>query len=379
MPFVTKVDLSYNRQIKELPRTNSTLSGATQLGIPFSALTSGPDYSTEVITSSATTVISTFVTTSGVTAYNWGDPAMVLGEAVLSALTPSNSGVTQDTDSVYSALTTTTIDGNNVVLTYSGVSFDLFVNEMVQIAPDTYTGETTSYILEFLSAGTLDFTGRTIWSDVKGISRTEKLIVSNNPTVGYVLTCSDPEGMVVWAPSSGGTSGGTVINTFVTGGTCSGLDMTFTNSTGGTFTVTGCTSSGGTGVDTFVTGGTIFDGNMTFTNTSGGTFNVGGFTPTPTGATIDVITTATTSAYTMTNAVDTIFMDCTSNDVTATLPTAASNSGLVLTVVRQDNSANTGTVDVGVADLVQMAPSVNVAGYSSMTFISNGINRWWIK
>jgi len=197
MPFVTKVDLSYNRQIKERPRTTSTLSGATQFGIPFSALTSGPDYSSEVITASATTLVNTFITTSGVTAYNWADSKMVLGEAVLSALTSSNSGVTQDTDSIYSALTTTTIDGNLIVLTYSGVSFDLTVNTMVETAPSVFSGNTTTNVLNYLSAGTLDFTGRTIWNDTKGISRTEQLIVNNTNPPSTASDVGDM-GTVAW-------------------------------------------------------------------------------------------------------------------------------------------------------------------------------------
>lgn len=260
MPFITRADLSDDRQIKQRPRTTSNLSGATEFGIPFSALTSGPDYSSEVITSSASTLTSTFTGTSATTVYTWAQPYMVLGEAVLSALTPTNSGITQNTDSVYSAWTTTTIDGNLVVLTYSGVSFDLSVNEMVELAPNLYSGNTNTAVLNYLSAGTLDFTGRTIWSDTKGISRTEKLIVSDNPTIGYVLTCSNSEGMVIWAPSSGGTSGGTGNDVFVTGGTYNGSEIEFTNITGGTFDVTGFTSgctcdvywSAGTGTGTIV-------------------------------------------------------------------------------------------------------------------------------
>jgi hypothetical protein len=98
---------------------------------------------------------------------------------------------------------------------------------------------------------------------------------------------------------------------FVTGGTYSSGDttITFTNNTGGTFTVTGITSGGGGGggtsvtggtfnyttntltlnnsdetsvnitglTDTYVTGGTYTSGNAIFTNNTGGTFTVTGF------------------------------------------------------------------------------------------------------
>ena len=71
MPFVTQVDLSNNRQAKERPRTITTLSGATVFGIPFSAMTSGPDYQSEVITSSVSGLTSTFTGTSATTVYTW--------------------------------------------------------------------------------------------------------------------------------------------------------------------------------------------------------------------------------------------------------------------------------------------------------------------
>jgi hypothetical protein len=60
----------------------------------------------------------------------------------------------------------------------------------------------------------------------------------------------------------------------VTGGTYTDGNATFTNNTGGTFTVTGFKTS-----DTFVTGGTYNNstGTAIFTNNSGSTFNVTGF------------------------------------------------------------------------------------------------------
>jgi hypothetical protein len=99
---------------------------------------------------------------------------------------------------------------------------------------------------------------------------------------------------------------------FVTGGTYNSgtTTITFTNNTGGTFTVTGITASGGSGTsvtggtfnytnktlvlnnsngtnvtitgltDTFVTGGTYDGGQILFTNNSGGTFVVSGLTAT---------------------------------------------------------------------------------------------------
>ena len=95
------------------------------------------------------------------------------------------------------------IDGNTVALDYSGVSFDITAIAMVNLGGGNYSGTVETNTLLTYSAGTLDFTGRTIWADVSGITRTDRLIVGNNPTVGYVLTCIDSEGMVAFLPSSG--------------------------------------------------------------------------------------------------------------------------------------------------------------------------------
>jgi len=60
----------------------------------------------------------------------------------------------------------------------------------------------------------------------------------------------------------------------VTGGTYSNGTTTFTNNTGGTFTVTGFSTGGTSSTDTFVTGATYSNNTFTFRNNTGGTFNV---------------------------------------------------------------------------------------------------------
>jgi YHS domain-containing protein len=84
---------------------------------------------------------------------------------------------------------------------------------------------------------------------------------------------------------SGGTSSYIISDVYVTGGTYSNGTAIFTNSTGGTFNVSGFKTT-----DTFVTGGTYSNGATTFTNNSGGTFTVNGYY---TGST-DVFTTGGT-------------------------------------------------------------------------------------
>ena len=225
MAFRTKLDFSSNRQVKQHEKTTTVLSGGTEFGLTYSAMTYGPDLTTSAITQSFVTITGTTSTFSGnntTTNYNWFDSRMVLGESILSAITSATSATTQNIGDVYTSNTTTTIDGNSVNLTYSGVSYDVIPVTVIDLGGGDYSGTVRTYRLDILSASTLDFTGRTIWNDVHGITRTEKLIISNNPKVGYVWTCLDSEGMGEWqynGSSSGSTiwTAGTGVNSAVLG------------------------------------------------------------------------------------------------------------------------------------------------------------------
>jgi hypothetical protein len=227
MPFITKLDFSDNRQVKQRIETIQNLSGATTFGIPFSALPTGPDLTTTGFSETYLTIASTFSGNSGTTIYSWYDSRMELGVSVLSAITPSNSATTQNTGQVYSPNTTTFIDDNLVVLNYSGVSFDLSVISMIDLGGGNYSGTVATNSFNVLSADTLYFTGRTIWNDTSGITRTERLIITDTPIIGYVWTCVDSEGMGEWLPSSGGTSGGTSGDYYTTGATLVGSTAYF--------------------------------------------------------------------------------------------------------------------------------------------------------
>ena len=220
MAFRTKIDLSNNRQAKQFERTQTVLSGGTSFGLTFSALTSGPDLSssgdTYIVTYENNYVASTFSGNSGTTVYTWYDPFMQVAAGSLSAWTPSNSGDTQSVTG-FTGFSTTTIDGNTVNLVYSGVSFDLNPIAFYDLGGGNYSGTVETTLLEFYSANTLDYTGRTIWVDVSGITRTERLIVTNEPQIGSVLTCIDSEGMAAWQAPEGRFSGDyATLNTLVT-------------------------------------------------------------------------------------------------------------------------------------------------------------------
>ena len=181
MSFRTKLDYSDNRQISQREKTSTSLSGATVFGLPFSGLTSGIDSNNSGTTESYENVTgSTFSGNATTTIFTWSDYRMGLADSSLSAITPSNSGDSQDVGAVFTANTSTVIDGNTVYLSYTGVSLeDVVVTEMTEVSTGNYTGKTEVQFFEVYSAGTLDYKDRTIWSDCKEISRTKKLIITH--------------------------------------------------------------------------------------------------------------------------------------------------------------------------------------------------------
>jgi hypothetical protein len=130
---------------------------------------------------------------------------MNLGTTSFSAITPSNSAITQDSGNVWTGNTSQIVDGNFSYLDYSGVSFNLSVTAMTETSPNIFTGSCLSDDVFILSADTLDFTGRTIWVDNPEITRTNKLIVSDGAISGYVLK-SDSEGMATWQVDASGST-----------------------------------------------------------------------------------------------------------------------------------------------------------------------------
>lgn len=216
MPFITKINFQDNRQHRLPTRQSQDLSGTTVFGVPFSAMTAGPDPSDSGTTGSIINIVSTFSGNTGTTVFSFGHPAMDIAQGAFSALTLANSADTQDSGNIFVGNTSQTVDGNLSYLDYTGTSFEFEVTAITETSPGVFTGSGISDDVLWLSAGTLDYTGRTIWSDVQGIHRTQKLIVSEGAVVGYALVASSLDGDLVYAPMSG-ASGGT--DTFVTGST----------------------------------------------------------------------------------------------------------------------------------------------------------------
>ena len=210
MPFVTKLDFSNNRQVKQYPETLTALSGTTVFGVPFSYLPVGANLETVIVTQTLYNLTSTFSGNSGTTVYTWADSRMNLATPYLSALTPTISATTQNTGQVFTAATTgTSYDGFAINTSYTGVTFDATPNLFVNLGGGNYSGTVYTNTFQVLSASALDYSGRTLWLDVSGTSRTSDLVITKSPQINYVWTCISSEGDGAWSPVSG-TTGATV-------------------------------------------------------------------------------------------------------------------------------------------------------------------------
>lgn len=180
--FRTKVDYS-NRQIKQFKETETSLSGSTVFGTPFSGLTSGVDVGSISTTLTLTNITSTFTTISGTsTTYEFGDDRMDVGLSTLNVISDSNSGTTQ-TGYGFEGYNSIEIDGNTIYTDYTGSTYDLYVTNIEEISHEVFTGTCQSDLVTLMSGSSLDYAERMIWVDVKGITKTEKLILEREPEV----------------------------------------------------------------------------------------------------------------------------------------------------------------------------------------------------
>ncbi len=223
MGFLTKIDTSDNRQVKQRIETITHYSGATILGVPFEMLPTGPSTTNSGVTSTLTGATGTFSGNTGTTIFSWYDSRLNIATN-FSAITPSNTATTQNSGVIFEPdLSGTSIDGYPITLTYTGVTFDMLPTSFYDLGSGNYSGTVFTYDIEYLSAGTIDFTGSTIWLDVSGITRTNGFVFNNNPVVGYVLTCVAADGTMALEPISG--TSGSSINYFTGGSGTSAISV----------------------------------------------------------------------------------------------------------------------------------------------------------
>jgi len=85
-----------------------------------------------------------------------------------------------------------------------------------------------------------------------------------------------------------------------------------------------------------------------------------------------------TTDTTLDNTYQVLLCDCTSGDITLTLPAAADNVGLMYHVKKTDSSANIVTVDGNASETIDGATTQTITSqYDSIKIISDGTN-WGI-
>jgi hypothetical protein len=225
--FVTQVDFS--TQIKSYSNTEGTLSGSANInqyvviGTDYSDLPLGLDLTTTGITSSyGPNIYGTFSGTTGSTTFYFDDSNMDIANPYLSAITSSNSGITQNV-SAFDVLTTVVEDGNSFDIYFSGVSFDVIPLNLDEYSPGLFSGVSYTYVLNYLSGTTYPWwflkSGSTTWNEIKGRTKTDRLTVVDGAVNGYILT-SDNDGNATWQPNGGGSfsggSGNCITDLYVT-------------------------------------------------------------------------------------------------------------------------------------------------------------------
>ena len=195
--FRTKVNFS--DQIKEYPNTEGTLSGSvkiqqyTILGTDYSDLPLGLDVTTTGTTFISSPLILTdyFTGTTGSTTFYFTDPNMDFSSTYLSAITSSNTGITQFVFA-YEPTYSVTVDGNNFDVYFSGVSYSVLPSNLTEYSSGLYSGGLYTYNLYYFSGVTYPWwflnSGSTTWNEVKGRTKTDRLTVVDGATNGYVLT-----------------------------------------------------------------------------------------------------------------------------------------------------------------------------------------------
>lgn len=192
--FLTRVDLSDDRQIKQNENTSTTFSGSlntqqyTILGQNYSDLKKGVDLKTSGITSFDTSYFYfTFTGTTGSTTF-FGVPTIY---STISSnppiITNLNYYGTDFISTYFDSIQTVTVDGNSFNILFSGAEINYNVYSFADIGPSsgtTFSGICFTNYISVLSAKTYDWyylkSGSTTWLQVLGRVDAQKFSVGSN-------------------------------------------------------------------------------------------------------------------------------------------------------------------------------------------------------
>lgn len=190
--FLTRVDLSDDRQIKQNENTLTTFSGSistlqyTTLGLDYNSLKKGVDLTTSGYSGTDfVPVLFNFTGTTGSTTY-------FSLATIFSSIVPNLPIITNDnylstfTSSYFDPIQSATTDGNIFAISFSGVeiNFDVFDFGFIgSITGGTFSGNCSANYAISLSAITYPWwylkNGSTTWLTVSGRTHTQKLSVES--------------------------------------------------------------------------------------------------------------------------------------------------------------------------------------------------------
>ena len=246
-----------------------------------------------------------------VTGFTYGSNVFTIkqnnGQGNLTALINTMTGLTISGDLTVTGVTQSLFSGNSsseMVKIIQNGSGDAFVVEDVANGDSSHfvinaSGNTAIGLTAPLGNDKLTVSGNTSIYGALNATSISATTYFGLPTDIRVTGGTYAAGTATFTNNTGGTftvTGFKTDDTYVTGGTAnnSAKTYTFTNNSGGTFTVNALT-------DIFVTGGTANNSakTYTFTNSTGGTFTVNGLTDlTVTGGTMAYVGSAGTATFT---------------------------------------------------------------------------------
>lgn len=193
--FLTRVDLSDDRQIKQYENKLTTLSGSTNIlqyaiiGQDYDDLKKGVDTSTSCAITTYSDFYFTFTGTTGSTTYFGIPPIYASLSTNLPIITNLNYSGTDFLGESYDSIQTVIVDGNSFDILFSGVqiSFNVIPATFAYLGSpsgNTFSGMCFTNWVHGLSARTYDWyylkSGSTTWLNVLGRTHTQRLSVESN-------------------------------------------------------------------------------------------------------------------------------------------------------------------------------------------------------
>lgn len=190
--FLTRVDLSDDRQIKQNENKLTTLSGSTNIlqyatiGQDYSDLKLGVDTSTSCAITTYSNFYFSFTGTTGSTTYFGIPPIYASLSSDLPVITNLNYGDTFVSE-FYDSIQTVVVDGNSFDILFSGAQINFNVYAFTTISSpsgNTFSGMCFTNWVHGLSARTYDWyylkSGSTTWLNVLGRTHTQRLSVESD-------------------------------------------------------------------------------------------------------------------------------------------------------------------------------------------------------